>query len=158
MYFENEIITSRNNQLVKWAASLSDKKYRKESGYFMAEGIKLTLEAFESSLPIDYCFVSLSKKELAYDLLSRFENDVKYEKCKIITVSDNVFEKISIKKDFLQEISGPKISCLVINQNQIVSIKPYVDNQTAIKHEPLKNVLKSFSEIEKIANGNIPTY
>ena len=98
MYFDSEIITSRNNQLVKWAAALSDKKNRKESGYFMAEGVKLTKEAFEAGLPVDYCIVSESKKSAAMEFLSPFKNDKKYEKCRVITVSESVFEKISTEK------------------------------------------------------------
>ena len=98
MYFDSDIITSRNNQLVKWAASLSDKKNRKESGYFMAEGIKLTKEAFEAGLPVDFCIISESGKNAAMDFLSNFKNDEKYEKCRVITVSESVFEKISTEK------------------------------------------------------------
>ena len=98
MYFDSEVITSRNNQLVKWATALSDKKNRKESGYFMAEGVKLTKEAFEAGLPVDYCIVSESKKSAAMEFLSPFKNDKKYEKCRVITVSESVFEKISTEK------------------------------------------------------------
>ena len=98
MYFDSEVITSRNNQLVKWAAALSDKKNRKESGYFMAEGVKLTKEAFEAGLPVDYCIVSETKKSTALEFLSPFKNDEKYEKCRVITVSESVFEKISTEK------------------------------------------------------------
>ena len=98
MYFDNEIITSRNNQLVKWAAALSDKKNRKDSGYFMAEGVKLTREAFEAGLPVDYCIVSEAKTSAAHELLAPFKNDKKYEKCRVVTVSENVFEKISTEK------------------------------------------------------------
>ena len=98
MYFDNEVITSRNNQLVKWAASLADKKNRKESGYFMAEGVKLTREALEAGLPVDYCIVSENKKKPVLDSLDEFKNDERYEKCRVITVSDSVFEKISTEK------------------------------------------------------------
>ena len=98
MYFEKEILTSRNNNFVKWAASLSDKKNRKESGYFIAEGVKLTREAFEAGLPVEYCIVSESKKNDSFDFLGAFSHDEKYEKCKIVTVSDGVFEKISTEK------------------------------------------------------------
>ena len=98
MYFDSEIITSRNNQFVKWASSLADKKNRKESGYFIAEGVKLTKEAFEAGLPIDYLIVSESKKNIRLDFLSEFENDQRYEKCRIVTVSESVFEKISTEK------------------------------------------------------------
>ena len=98
MYFDSEIITSRNNQLVKWAASLADKKNRKESGYFMAEGVKLTKEAFAAGLPVDYCIVTESKKAEMVEFLSTFKGDEKYEKCRVITVSESVFEKISTEK------------------------------------------------------------
>ncbi len=98
MFFDSEIITSRNNQFVKWASSLADKKNRKESGYFIAEGVKLTREAFEAGLPIDYLIVSENKKSLGLDFLSEYENDARYEKCRIITVSESVFEKISTEK------------------------------------------------------------
>ena len=98
MYFDSEIITSRNNQLVKWVASLADKKNRKESGYFMAEGVKLTREAFEAGLPVDYCIVSEAKRDAAMELLAPFINNEKYEKCRFVTVSEGVFEKISTEK------------------------------------------------------------
>ena len=98
MYFDNEIITSRNNQLVKWVASLSEKKNRKDSGYFMAEGIKLTREAFEAGLPVEYCIVSENKKDSITEFLARFKNDDRYEKCRVVTVSESVLEKISTEK------------------------------------------------------------
>ena len=98
MYFDSEIITSRNNQFVKWASSLADKKNRKESGYFIAEGVKLTKEAFEAGLPIDYVVVSESKKNSRLDFLFEYENEPKYENCRIVTVSEGVFEKISTEK------------------------------------------------------------
>lgn len=98
MYFDNEIITSRNNQFVKWASSLADKKNRKNEGYFIAEGIKLTREAFDAGLPIEYCIICESKRNLLNSLFSIFKEDERYEKCKVVTVSDGVFEKISTEK------------------------------------------------------------
>ena len=98
MYFDSEIITSRNNQLVKWATALSDKKNRKESGYFMADGVKLTKEAFEAGLPVDYCIVTETKKTEIVDFLSAFKNEEKYKNCRVVTVSESVFEKISTEK------------------------------------------------------------
>ena len=98
MYFEKEIITSRNNQFVKWASSLSEKKSRKESGYFLAEGVKLTKEALEANLPVEYLIVSENKKESVIGSIGEFCNSEKYEKTKFITVSEGVFEKISTEK------------------------------------------------------------
>ena len=98
MYFEREIITSRNNQFVKWVSGLSDKKNRKESGYFLAEGLKLTREAFEAGLPVEYCIVSESKKDAHIKALGDAYDSDKYQNCKLITVAENVFEKISTEK------------------------------------------------------------
>ena len=98
MYFDNEIITSRNNQFVKWASSLADKKNRKNDGYFLAEGVKLTKEAFEANLPIDYCIVSEGKKTSILESLGDLYKKEKYDNCRFITVSDSVFEKISTEK------------------------------------------------------------
>ena len=69
---------------MKWAASLSDKKNRKEHGYFMAEGVKLTREAFEAGLPVEWCIVSENTKKEAIDFLDEYKDDPKYEKCKIV--------------------------------------------------------------------------
>ena len=98
MYFEKEIITSRNNQFVKWASSLSEKKNRKESGYFLAEGVKLTKEALETGLPVDYLIVSENKRTSVLSTVSEFAEAEKYEKTKFVTVSEGVFEKISTEK------------------------------------------------------------
>ena len=98
MYFEKEIITSRNNQFVKWASSLSEKKNRKESGYFLAEGVKLTKEALEAGLPVNYLIVSENKRTSVLSAVSEFAEAEKYEKTKFVTVSEGVFEKISTEK------------------------------------------------------------
>ena len=98
MYFEREIITSRNNQFVKWVSGLSDKKNRRESGYFLAEGLKLTREAFEAGLPVEYCIVSENKKDVNIKALGDAYDSDKYQNCKLITVAENVFEKISTEK------------------------------------------------------------
>lgn len=98
MYFDKEIITSRNNQLVKWVSSLSEKKNRKEHGYFLAEGVKLTREALEAGLPVDYLIVSDKRKDAVIDELEKFYSSEKYEKTKFVTVSEGVFEKISTEK------------------------------------------------------------
>ena len=98
MYFEKEVITSRNNQFVKRASSLNDKKNRKNERYFLAEGVKLTREAFEAGLPVDYCVVSENKKDSVISALGEVIHADKYAKTKFVTVSENVFEKISTEK------------------------------------------------------------
>ena len=98
MRFESEIITSRNNSLVKWFCSLQEKKNRNNERYFLAEGVKLTQEAFDAGLPVEYCIVNEDKKDSVFSVISAYKHDEKYSECRIVTVSDSVFEKISTEK------------------------------------------------------------
>ncbi len=93
-----EYISSRNNPIVKWAASLSDKKGREASKSFIAEGEKLTFEAISASLPITHIFISESQKDKVADKLLRELADKNYSDVRIITLADSAFEKISTEK------------------------------------------------------------
>ena len=66
----SDIIRSRQNPVVKWAASLSDKKNRECERSFIAEGEKLCFEAAKAALSVSHIFVSESKKD---KLISRIE-------------------------------------------------------------------------------------
>ena len=95
---KSEIITSRNNPFVKWAASLSEKKARVESEAFMIEGEKLVFEALEYALPITHIIITesaytrLEKKIVnALDLTEARSLEIK-------VVTEGVFEKISTEK------------------------------------------------------------
>ena len=98
MIINNEIITSRNNPLVKWAASLSDRKGREEHSSFIAEGEKLSVEAAERGLPITHFLVLESKKEYFLKRLSRAFSNPIYENTQLVLLSDNAFSKISTEK------------------------------------------------------------
>ena len=98
MIFQKEVLTSRQNALVKWVASLQEKKYRDASKSFIAEGAKLTFEAASAGLPITHVFVSQSKLDLYIDRLNSELSGDKYKDCQIVVVSDSVFEKISTEK------------------------------------------------------------
>ena len=98
MKIMSETITSRNNNLVKWAASLCDKKGRESSRCFIAEGEKLSYEAMEAHLEITHVFVKESKKDKIIEKITRLLDDKIYEKTEIITLSDAAFEKISTEK------------------------------------------------------------
>ena len=98
MILSNEIITSRNNPTVKWAASLSEKKVRVENRAFIAEGEKLTYEAINAGLEISHIFVSESKKEKIFPEVFCYSERENLRNCRVITVSDTAFEKISTEK------------------------------------------------------------
>ena len=94
----NETITSRNNPIVKWAATLSSKKGREASKCFIAEGEKLSYEAMRARLKISHIFIAESKKSKIMEKLSSLLEDKLYEDTQIITLSDGAFEKISTEK------------------------------------------------------------
>ena len=98
MHISNETISSRNNNFVKWVSSLGDKKNRNSEGYFVAEGTKLTTEALDAGLPVEYIVVSETKRDVVFEKISVYFKPEAYENCKIITVTDSVFEKISTEK------------------------------------------------------------
>ena len=91
----SDIITSRNNPLVKWAASLSSKKGRDEARSFIAEGEKLSVEALEAGLPVSHLLVLESKKERIFEKIAPFMNSEKYAKTSVVLLADTAFEKIS---------------------------------------------------------------
>jgi TrmH family RNA methyltransferase len=93
-----ELITSRNNTIVKWAASLCDKKGRDNSRSFIAEGEKLSYEAMESGLEITHVFIKESKKDKIIPKITNLLKGEIYENTEVITLSDSAFEKISTEK------------------------------------------------------------
>lgn len=98
MKINNDIITSRNNPLVKWAASLQDKKWRDREGCFIAEGVKLTIEAIEAGLPIHSIFVDEEKKEKILPMLEKASLNSFNEDFTVHFLSGTAFEKISTEK------------------------------------------------------------
>ena len=98
MVILEEVISSRNNPTVKWAASLSDKKGRDLEGAFIVEGKKLVFEALENFLPVTHIFVAESKKNVYFPEIMRFFKEKFLESTKILVLSDSAFEKISTEK------------------------------------------------------------
>lgn len=95
MKFSYEVITSRNNPKVKFAASLSSKKGRDNEQAFIAEGEKLSFEAFDARLPISQVFICDKKRDRFFERLSRYEADRLYENTEVFLLSESAFEKIS---------------------------------------------------------------
>lgn len=98
MIISDDVITSRSNPFVKWAASLSEKKGRNEAESFIAEGVKLTLEALSAGLPITHIIVNESVSESVTEKIKPYFPDDKYGATRIVYVSQGVFEKISTEK------------------------------------------------------------
>lgn len=98
MEYIGEVITSRNNPFVKWAASLTEKKGRSLSESFLIEGEKLSFEALEYGLPVSHIIVTEAElSKLGDSLYSRLGKNA-YAKTELKVVSKEVFEKISTEK------------------------------------------------------------
>ena len=95
MKFSYEVITSRNNPKVKWAATLSSKKGRDNEHAFIAEGEKLSFEAFDARSPVTHVFICEAKKDRFSEKLSKYEADEFYKNTEVLFLSEGAFEKIS---------------------------------------------------------------
>lgn len=82
------MITSKNNELIKYIKSLHQKKFRDEYGEFFVEGIKLVEEAISEKLEI-------SKIVICEEI---FKEKVDFRDCDVEYVNENVFNFISDTK------------------------------------------------------------
>lgn len=90
------IITSVNNELVKNATKLQQKKFRDIENKFILEGFKCVDEAIKSNLYIENIFVNQEKQ----DLVSTYDKNIQD---KVILTTEAVLKKIS------QTNSAPEI-------------------------------------------------
>ena len=93
-----EIITSRQNPLVKTVAALTEKKKRKETESFRLDGKKLVSEAVESGMMLS---VVLLREDAAASFLPLCEDACEkglLPRDRIVTVSASVFEKLTEEK------------------------------------------------------------
>ena len=56
-------ISSLTNEKVKFITSLSQRKYRKEFNFFVAEGVRICKEALENNWNIKYLLFDVSNKD-----------------------------------------------------------------------------------------------
>ena len=98
MKIENEILTSRQNPKVRYAASLTEKKGRAEARAFLAEGEKLTLDALAAGMPVTHIYAMASRKErLTEKIFPATEKEI-FRDTRWIWLSDEAFSKISTEK------------------------------------------------------------
>ena len=91
-----EIIQSAQNQWVKLAASLKQKKYRDESGCFLLEGVRLVEELVQSDWQAEFALVTpeLSTGDRGCKLLKHLA-----EKCIIYQVPAGLLAKVCDTKE-----------------------------------------------------------
>ncbi len=95
MIISQNQITSKSNPVIKWAASLKEKKYRETSQCFVAEGEKLTFEALSAKMPVTHIFISESKSRAYLQRLREFQGSKEYESTRVEVIPDILIEKIS---------------------------------------------------------------
>lgn len=83
-----DIISSVNNDNVKRASSLLEKKYRRFYGSFLVEGIKLVSEVLLTDLVVDKIYIQS-------DYLFKYEEIYKTNPEKVLVLSKVAFNKIS---------------------------------------------------------------
>ena len=98
MIIFRDIISSRSNPTVKWAASLADKKGRAESKAFIVEGEKLSFEALKRGLPVTHIFVREDRAETLLPVIQSYDVDNLHADCQVICLSEGAFSKISTEK------------------------------------------------------------
>ncbi len=103
-----QVITSKDNEIVKTIKKLKEKKYRDLNGQFIVEGIKMVAEAIEEKADIDTIVIcedcvndGTIDKKLLYEIA----------KYKCVYVKKNVF-------DFMSDVTNPQGILAVINKNQ----------------------------------------
>lgn len=111
---EREIITSRQNPLVKFVCGLTEKKLRNKEGLFRFDGIKLLSEALAANLDIKYIVYRAPASKRVEELIFQAKSAGKIGDGGAVAVSDSVFEKISEERSpegvitvaFMPEIHG----------------------------------------------------
>ena len=99
----NEIISSLDNQMVKEARSLNDKKFRRYYGKFLIDGEKLVHEAVCGALEIDKIFVDASKLADFDYILNKFDGKLVPVTSKVIaSISENVTPQGIIAEVFMK--------------------------------------------------------
>ena len=90
-----EIITSRQNPLIKLTASLTERKFREREGLFRFDGKKLFLEALDAEVPL---FAVLFKESVCAAILDAVGDRALPKGCRAALLPDELFLRISEEK------------------------------------------------------------
>ena len=90
-------ISSLTNEKVKFITSLSQRKYRKELNFFVAEGVRICKEALENNWNIKYLLFDVSNKDNL--LIHNLINETLLLGGDVIGVTPQILTKISHKSN-----------------------------------------------------------
>ncbi len=88
-----ELITSPQNQLVKTAAALRQKKYRDELGLFAVEGVRLAEELVAAGWPAEICLFTAAAAQ--NKRAARIIDSLAGARCRLAQVPDALYAKIT---------------------------------------------------------------
>ena len=102
-------IASPENQYIKLASSLRQKKNRDDTGLFAIEGIRLAREAVDSGFVLKFALVSEKETEMqaVAEIISRLEE----QGCPVYTLTEGLCKKIS-------DTETPQGVMLILEQKQ----------------------------------------
>ena len=103
-----QLLTSPDNQYVKLAASLRQKKYRDETGLFSVEGVRFAKEAVESGWKLQFALVSESA--VASAAITELAHKLDMTGCPIFAVPAALYGKIG-------ETDSPQGISLIVRQH-----------------------------------------
>ncbi len=132
MRFLNEVITSRQNKTIIWAASLAEKKYRDEYACFTADGYKLFEEAVLSSADITHIFVAESKAEQFMPKIKQLLTGDRYRDTVVMIVKDTCFDKLTKENSPQGIITIIKYLDKIKNIIKIYKVDDYILNNEKI--------------------------
>lgn len=115
-------IASLNNEIVKSASKLLQKKYRDESGLFLLEGEKSVAEAVKNGIKLKEIFINKNNPQLLE----------KYKKSNFYAVNDKILEKITDAK------SAPDIVATAFKFENNLSVIP-AKNSAVLLLENIKD-------------------
>lgn len=127
-----ETITSANNSAVKQAIALHQKKYRDQTGQFIAEGIRLIEEVIDSGWETECLF--LTEKGLKGGRAAALVDCLLSRHCRIIKVPDVIFDKIASTEN--------SQGVLAVVKKQIIDFSNVLNS----KKDPLIVILDSIQD------------
>ena len=99
MYFEGEIIRSRQNKNVVELCKLSDRRAREKAHEFRFDGIKLLDEALKNGVALRAVFLRASEvDEIVENLQKKHTKEVFDKIGRILVLADEIFDRISEEK------------------------------------------------------------
>lgn len=132
---EREIITSRQNPLVKFVCGLAEKKLRSKEGLFRFDGVKLLSEALSSDIAIKYIIYREPASSRIDELICQARQLGRIDDGGTVAVSASVFEKISDERSpegvitvaFMPDIHGRYSDATQVRDEKILIVESMRD-------------------------------